>query len=78
MDIKNLLVKLSSIKKDKLLHFFYSFFIVLGLKFILNSLSIIIIVFSLSILKELYDKYNNGSVEVLDIVFTLLPLLMLI
>lgn len=68
---------MSRISKDKLLHFFYGAIATFILSHIIGLYTIPIVAL-LAIGKEVYDKYNNGSVEWQDALFTCLPLLFLI
>lgn len=69
---------LSSIPKDKLLHFFYGYFLVLPLNLIdLQYITIIIIVGIIAILKEVIDnEVRNSTFSLKDILITVLPALL--
>ena len=63
---------------DKLLHFFYGFFIFVISDIFINDWYSIIPVFIIAIVKELYDKISKkGTPEIMDVVFTILPAIIL-
>lgn len=76
--MKNIFFFLSKIGKDKLLHFFYGFILMVILLLLLPKIFAIITVVSMAFLKELIDKITGGTVELLDIFFTCLPLSILL
>lgn len=65
---------LSNIPKDKLLHFFYGFLIMILLSLFLPKTIVVISLLLIAVAKEIRDKFKNGSVELLDVLFTILPL----
>lgn len=64
--------------KDKLAHFFWGFWYVLigaSIDYLVDfRLFIILIPLSIAVYKEyLYDRQNKGSVEFLDVIYTIAP-----
>lgn len=77
--MRKIIILLNRIGKDKYMHFFCGYFITLLLTLIISTKWLIILsVVLISITKEIFDYYNNGRVELLDIIFTCMPLLMLL
>lgn len=68
----------SNIPKDKLLHFFYGYFLVLLFNLVnLQYITIIILVGILAIVKEVIDnELRNSKFSFKDILATLLPALL--
>lgn len=65
-----MLNKLANIPHDKLLHFYYGSLVASVLTVTVGILLSILIVLMMAIGKEVYDKYNNGTVDVWDAVWT--------
>lgn len=84
--MNKLLSFLSNIPKDKLLHYVYAqwIFVIIACisKLFLNSLYSLIVSLLLTttimIYKEKYDKHNNGSVEVYDVLIGLIAIMLII
>lgn len=64
---------LPQIPQDKANHFIYGFVIYILATFIFSNLISLGIVLIVAVGKEAYDSKHKGSVEVLDVVATLLP-----
>tara|TARA_R100000005_G_C4817304_1_gene100500 strand:- start:44 stop:280 length:237 start_codon:yes stop_codon:yes gene_type:complete len=73
-----MLAKLSSIEKDKLLHFFWGTILSFILMFLFGTVGMII-AFIIPAIKELYyDKYlGKGNCEWLDYFYSVAPTVML-
>lgn len=75
-DIQNKIAKL--LAHDKCLHFIVGFFLaVLSLHFLSNMLSIILI-FTIALMKEIRDEKVYKGFDIIDLIFTVLPVLILI
>lgn len=70
--MKKLLNFMKNIKKDKLLHFFWGTIISAPLIYFFGVFGFFIS-FVLIIAKEVYDSKTKGNVELLDVVFGLVP-----
>lgn len=76
--IKQLFSLMAKIPKDKLLHFFWGailsappiYFLEAGFGFFLAVVIVIV--------KEMYDSRTKGNVELLDVVFGLIPAILLL
>ena len=70
------LLKLMEIRNDYMLHFFYGWLIVNILDMFFDQKTYLIVIASIAIGKEVYDYFHpNHSFDLLDIVWTMLPLL---
>ncbi len=69
---------LSNVPQDKLLHFFYGTLIAAPLVAFTNPLISSAFVMMLAIFKELYDDLSGkGNIEVMDVVFTIAPVIII-
>jgi hypothetical protein len=72
-------MKLPVLPQDKANHFVYGFLIFCMFNFFLNSYYSLLIVFAIAVIKEIIDKISGkGTPEVLDVVATIAPALILI
>lgn len=62
--------KLANIPHDKLLHFYYGSLVALVSTIVVGALWSIPIVLTVALGKEVYDKYNKGTVDIWDAVWT--------
>jgi len=61
---------LLTLPHDKLSHFFYGVVMALVMVPFFSHYFIMCYILAMSVAKEIWDKYNNGSVEWLDLLFT--------
>ncbi|MDM1502254.1 hypothetical protein HX071_08555 [Myroides marinus] len=77
----NRLVKIvDKISKDKLLHFFVGFFIyIVASVFLPNWIALLIVILIAAGKELIYDKkFNKGTPELLDFIFSILPGIILV
>lgn len=70
--IQKIYSKMASIQHDKLLHFFYGYFLFQIGALLLDPLSAMVAVLVLVIIKEAYDSRTHKP-DPLDLVFTMIP-----
>ena len=70
-------MKLPQIPQDKANHFIYGFVIYIIATLMFSNLISLCIVLIVALGKEAYDSKHKGSVEVLDVIATLSPALIL-
>lgn len=69
---------LSNVPQDKLLHFFYGTLMATPLVAFTNPLISSAFVMMVAIFKELYDDLSGkGNIEVMDVVFTIAPVIIM-
>ena len=54
------------LQRDKVLHFFVGLILCLVAGVLINPATGLLLGVIAGVLKEIYDKYNNGTVDVLD------------
>jgi len=64
--------------QDKANHFIYGFVIYLLANILLTDLLSLIIVLIFALAKETYDYYRQGQVELLDVIYTISPALIIL
>lgn len=67
-----MLKTLVDIPHDKLLHFYYGSLLAAGVNVLAGVAWSMLVVVAVAIGKEVYDKYNKGTVDVWDAVWTVL------
>ena len=65
-----MLKKLANVPHDKLLHFYYGSLLAAGVCVLAGAVWSMFVVVVVAAGKEVYDRYNNGTVDVWDAVWT--------
>lgn len=66
-------MKLPQIKQDKANHFIYGFAIYIISSIFFTPLIATLITFGVALGKELYDEYDYGGFDIIDLIFTMIP-----
>jgi len=69
---------LPQLQQDKANHFIYGFALFILANLFFNDYSALAIVFLIGLAKELYDEYSYGGFSISDLIYTLVPSIILI
>lgn len=71
-------MKLPQIRQDKANHFIYGFLIFIISNFFLQDYLSLLVVVLVGLGKEIYDEYKYGGFDVVDLIYTILPAMIIV
>lgn len=66
-------MKLPQIRQDRANHFIYGFIIYILSSIFFTPLIATLITFGIALGKEIYDEYDYGGFDIIDLIFTMIP-----
>lgn len=66
-------MKLPQIRQDRANHFIYGFTIYILSSIVFTPLIATLITFGVALGKELYDEYDYRGFDIIDLIFTMIP-----
>ncbi len=70
-------MNLPKIKEDKANHFIYGFAIHMGSNLFLGDFMSLVVVSIFALGKEIYDEYKYGGFDFVDLIYTIIPAIIL-